>query len=74
MSDWHPNGDCAKGVDCPILRITFSPETYTVKCEGSVPNLEFGKYMLTTALHVMEQQIAARDNPRIAVANTVPLP
>jgi hypothetical protein len=56
----------------PTLRIIFNRELYQCVIDGSVPNLEFARYMLQTALALTEKQITARDNPRIELAAPVP--
>lgn len=66
---------CSDGVvkeQVPTFYIVWDAEKYLVVCKGSVPNLEFGEYMLTIALRQCQKQIAERDAPRIATAAAFP--
>jgi hypothetical protein len=65
------NGATIEQSRVPTITIIFDPQTYQVVERGSVPNLEFGRYMLQSALDATEKQIRERDNPRIIPAGGV---
>jgi len=66
------NGGGAEQIKTPHLIISFDPRTYQVSIAGRTPNLEFGKYLLTTALETVERQMRERDTPQIVRPELAP--
>lgn len=61
------HGATVGAIRCPVLHVTFDPQTCAVEITGESPSLFFSKYMLAMALEKVSEHIAASRQPLIEV-------